>query len=652
MSGIFGIFNRDGKSVDKEIVNTMLDAMSYWEPDERNLWRESSVAFGHAMLWNTPESKYEHLPLHKETYVLTMDARIDNRDELMEKLELPNRPLEEIGDSEFIVAAYKKWGEECPKFLLGDFAFAIWDEEKQHLFCARDPFGIKLFHYYQDDSIFIFSSDILGVLSHTSVLKDYDEKTLSLFLRDQGGVHTPKDTFFDKIKKLPGATTLIITAEEMREQTYWRIEESPSVHYETHQEYVDALRTLLESAVEVRLRTTYPVVSHLSGGIDSSSIAVLTARRLKERKQSLHAYNWIDIPEDSEAYETEAYEFSRRIAKLEQIKHYEFVIDSVYRAQWWDTHDFTTQGNMFYLGEYYIQNEAKQIGARTILSGWGGDELISYNGYTYMSGLFKQRKYIRALKAVYEEKKLRGYSWFRFIKRCVSQMDIPLIREYLKQRDEQTIDLYDTNDYMYIKKEFKEVMEGKPFEELPDVHGIRNRQLAFVYYGHLQNRIESWALSAFSKKIEYRYPLLDRRIAEFAYGVPEDLFFAKNGHYRYLMRSAISDLLPYDIAWFPKPDEIKVDRTHKKQYESALEIWHHKHKNDNTDAYENPYVDYKKIIAALKDFDFYRSDPSILRKIVNAIMVCNAVKNKKINQCSAIAIKNAIILNKKRGLYR
>lgn len=74
MSGFFGIFNRSGKSVDRKVANDMLDAMSYWDPDEKDVWTDGPVALGHAMLWNTPESKYEHLPLLRDAYVLTMDA--------------------------------------------------------------------------------------------------------------------------------------------------------------------------------------------------------------------------------------------------------------------------------------------------------------------------------------------------------------------------------------------------------------------------------------------------------------------------------------------------------------------------------------------------------------------------------------------------
>jgi len=110
MSGFFGIFNRNGKPVEGNVANKMLDAMSYWEPDERDLYIDGPIAMGHAMLWNTPESKYEHLPLVKDGYVLAMDARIDNREELTKEIELPDRSMSEIGDSEFILGAYKKWG--------------------------------------------------------------------------------------------------------------------------------------------------------------------------------------------------------------------------------------------------------------------------------------------------------------------------------------------------------------------------------------------------------------------------------------------------------------------------------------------------------------------------------------------------------------
>jgi asparagine synthase (glutamine-hydrolysing) len=627
MSGMFGIFNRDGKPPKREKIERMLDAMSYWEPDEQDIWLDGSVALGHAMLWNAPESKYEHLPLHDRAYVLTMDARIDNRDELLKELELPDRPLEEIGDSEFILAAYKKWGEECPKYLLGDFSFVIWDKAKQQLFCARDPLGVKLFHYCIDNNIFIFSNDIQGVLSHPDVSKEYDNKTIAICLRDSG-VFTQTDTFFEHIKKLPGGKTLIVTDKDVIEQTYWKIEDSPKIHYDTFEKYVDALRKLLEKAVEARIRTQFSIVSHLSGGIDCSPIAVLAARRLRRDNKTLHAFNWVDIPEDKDKYEIREWEFSRRIAQLEQIQHHEFCIDPSYMTNIYDEHDFMTKGTMSIWNEHHIQDKTNQIGARTILSGWGGDELISFAARQFVCELIKEKRYFRAFKMfLIGKKNNRDYTWRRFMKHFILSLDPPFIRTLMKLKRKKPITQVD--DYTYLKKDIIEIMKKHPFLELPQSSGVHNNQIKYFNYGHIQQRIESWALLAFSKKIEYAYPLLDRRIVEFAIGIPEDLFFHRNGHERFLMRSAIHGLLPDDIAWSQKIDTTKVNQMYQKRYEKSLELWYEKHKDDVVASYDNDYVEYGKIIAALSRCDFQRLEQNPIGKVVTAVSLINSIKKHK-----------------------
>ena len=93
MSGFFGIYNRNSEAIDKNIANNMLEAMLTCDPDEYNLWINGPLALGHVMTWNTPESKFEHLPLHSHSKVLVSDARIDNRDELVNKLQLPDNPI-------------------------------------------------------------------------------------------------------------------------------------------------------------------------------------------------------------------------------------------------------------------------------------------------------------------------------------------------------------------------------------------------------------------------------------------------------------------------------------------------------------------------------------------------------------------------------
>ena len=207
MSGIFGLFNRNSNTIEKDILQRMLNVMSYWGPDEYGTWTDESITIGHTMLWNTPESKYEHLPLYNEAYVLAMDARIDNRQELLKELDLPDRPVSQMGDSEFILAAYEKWGENCSKYLLGDFAFVIWDRKKKQLFCSRDHIGVKQFYYYLDNEMFIFSNDIKSLMTFELFPKVINDKAI---VNQIVYSHLQSDlyTFYKNVYKLPPAHNL------------------------------------------------------------------------------------------------------------------------------------------------------------------------------------------------------------------------------------------------------------------------------------------------------------------------------------------------------------------------------------------------------------------------------------------------------------
>ncbi len=163
MSGIAGIYYLDEKPVEWETLSRMVDRLVHRGPDGADVWCSESIGLGHRMLSTTPESLLEKLPLVSRSgdLAITADARIDNRDELIGLLRLKDYPAEKITDSQLILTAYEKWGESCSQYLLGDFAFAIWDRRKQTLFCGRDHFGVKPFYYYYcSGQIFVFASEI------------------------------------------------------------------------------------------------------------------------------------------------------------------------------------------------------------------------------------------------------------------------------------------------------------------------------------------------------------------------------------------------------------------------------------------------------------------------------------------------------------
>ena len=603
MSNIFGIFNRNGKSVEKKTVDIMLDAMSYWKPDDKGVWIDGSVALGHAMLWNTPESKYEHLPLQQDAYILTMDARIDNRDELLEQLELPNRPILEIGDSEFILSAYKKWGEECPKHLLGDFAFAIWDEKKKQLFCARDHVGVKQLYYHVIEELFIFGNDLKGLLENSKISKKInDDVVANYFVHDQLNSRTL--TFFSDVMKLPPAHTLIITSTKIEINCYWELKDTPSIKLSNQEDYVKKLRELLNQSVQARLRSAFPVASHLSGGLDSSTIAVIAARNLNKKNERLIAFNWLHNPSENDDLLHFEWYNSASIAQVENIDHHYVTLTSKDVYKYIRKRDIVYGETVGFWYEYSVRKSAQMKGSRTILSGWGGDQFITYRGKAYYSNLVWNGKIIQALQGLNNlankkvKKNIKTLISFFYHRVLVAFVPSKLYC-YLPK-----INCFGfNNSYPMIKKDFltpvNDTLKKISFFSNQGGKTIREDMLKNWSNGMLQTRIESWASESITNRLEYVYPMLDKRIIEFMLGVPIE-YLVKDDEGRYLFRLAVKDLLPHEILWMGKEDE-----TNRVNYYLSLLIAVYKKllKNKDLDYAKSKYIDKDIFIQMLENLD-------------------------------------------------
>ena len=145
MSGIYGVFRRDGAPLPSESLGAMQQAMAYWGPDGNKLWQSELLGLGYLALHSTPESLYDSQPLNNQdnSLILIASARLDNRDDLCASLNISTALMANIPDSALILKAYEKWGRACLQWLLGDWAFALWDVHRQELFIARDHNGIS-----------------------------------------------------------------------------------------------------------------------------------------------------------------------------------------------------------------------------------------------------------------------------------------------------------------------------------------------------------------------------------------------------------------------------------------------------------------------------------------------------------------------------
>ncbi len=294
MSGMVGVFRRDGAPVQDKLVETMAATLAHRGPDGLSVVCAGPAGLGHTMLWTTPESLHEVLPCqHRASgLIITADARIDNRDELIAELGLESgHPA--ITDSELILEAYHKWGQDCVQKLLGDFAFAIWDPRQEQFFCARDPMGVKCLYYFASDTLFAFGSEIKALCCLEEVPKRLNELRILDYLAnifDDRAI-----TFYKDIYRLPPASTLLVTRRQQKIAKYWSLDPKRELKLKSDEEYTEAFRDCFVRSVRDRMRSAFPIGSALSGGLDSSSIACV-ARRINESQASgapLHTFSLI-----------------------------------------------------------------------------------------------------------------------------------------------------------------------------------------------------------------------------------------------------------------------------------------------------------------------------------------------------------------------
>ncbi len=285
MSGIVGLYYLDSQLAQPEVLRRMLEAVAHRGSDGADIWYKDSVGLGHRLLWTTRESLLENMPEASEddNFVITADARIDNRDELINLLEL-NNP-DKITDSQIILAAYQKWGDDCPDKLLGDFAFAIWNQKQQKLFCARDHFGVKPFYYYSSESVFAFASEIKAIFALSEIPRIINEERIGDYLI--GNFEDLTITSYKNVFRLPPASRMTVSPESINVESYWSLDPSKETRFSSDEEYAAKFLEIFTEAVRCRLRSFSNVGSMLSGGLDSSSITCLARKLLPEEKQLL-----------------------------------------------------------------------------------------------------------------------------------------------------------------------------------------------------------------------------------------------------------------------------------------------------------------------------------------------------------------------------
>lgn len=555
MSGIVGVYHLDGRPVCRGELGQMNLIQAHRGPDETGIWNEGPIGLGHCMLWTTSESLHEHLPHVSRSgdIVLTADARIDNREELLTLLDLTDHPAKEVSDNALIVAAYEKWGERCPERLLGDFAFALWDRRQHVLFCARDHFGVKSLYYcYRPGRLFACASEIKALLCLPEVPQQLNEVHIADYL---GGIFEDKaGTFYQDILRVPPGHSVTVSAQGVQLHCYWSLDRTTELRLGSDGEYAEAYREIFTEAVRCRLRSAFPVGSMLSGGLDSSSIAcVARDLRIQDHNHCLHTFSLIfdGVPESDER------PFIRTVVDQGGVEpHYihgdrHTPLTDISRILRYEDGPFYGP-NLFLNWE--VWGAAHTRGVRVLLDGIMGDNVVSH-GYAYLNELaraWRWGKLSRELKALtqrYERRhwKLLGrYVWNDGVKSKAPKWLRQVYQSLCKRQvlGENLSPIIDTE--FATQTRLKMRIQRREETQQRRLHSAKEDHYQELISGIIPAALEVADKGTAAFAIEARYPFLDRRLVEFCLAIPPEQKI-HDGWTRAIVRLALADHLPAKI---------------------------------------------------------------------------------------------------------
>jgi len=561
MSAICGIFHLDGRPATKDLIGSMMSCMDYWGPDGSGVWREGPVALGHLMLHSTPESLHEKLPLKEDIsdIVITAQARIDNREDLFRELAIPYPDRKNIPDSQIILRAYERWGEACPDYLLGDWAFAIWNPRQRRLFIARDHHGNTALYYYHTSHFFVFASSLKGLLALPEVPRSPNAFCIAQILLSWPGEGA--STAYKNIYRLPPAHKMAVTQERIDVTRYWFLENTPELHLGSDQEYLEAFLDIYTEAVRCRLRSVRPVGVTLSGGLDSSSVVALAARELKKKEQRLSAFSSVPLYDttglvgkngfgDERPYIEATSRFAGNIdvnyTRAEEMSPLEGIECSLNLLQ----EPIHAASNMYWIVS--LMETAKSKGIGTLLTGQEGNGTISWRGNENIlstNNWWQWRKIWTKLKIWRSVRQKTLTQTFK------SQIIKPLVPTSLLnyfQRIRSGKEPWE--NYSAIKPDFAHhfrvseqmIQSGHDpyFRPLADA---RKQRYRIIRPGRSIGGT-LWQEFGAGFDIQVCDPTQDKRIMEFCLSIPDDQY-ARDGKNRLLIRQSMEGILPPKVQW-------------------------------------------------------------------------------------------------------
>jgi asparagine synthase (glutamine-hydrolysing) len=361
------------------IIDRMAGVIRHRGPDDEGRFIAEHVAMGFRRLSILDISPHGHQPMSTEDGDMTLvfNGEIYNYIELRRELEALGYRFRSSGDTEVLLAAYRHWGSECLTKLNGMWAFLIYDRRKRKLFGSRDRFGIKPLYRYSDSEYFLFASEIKSIRACGLYRGSTNWHTASRYLTE-GRLDDTHETFYTGIEQVPAGTAFELTQNgRFTQWRYWSLEETAPFH---SGDPARVFAELFEDAVRIHMRSDVPVGVHLSGGLDSTSIACASARvrDAAHATEPLKAFSYIAPEFDETRYIGDTLEQTGALL-IKLCTDPTHLWDVLQEALWFQDEPMHS---MTPLVGYELMRLSAANGVKVILNGHGADEAIGgYGSY-------------------------------------------------------------------------------------------------------------------------------------------------------------------------------------------------------------------------------------------------------------------------------
>jgi asparagine synthase (glutamine-hydrolysing) len=554
--GLGGTYTSVDREASRAFLLALAGELSHRGPDGTGLYLDGRFGMVNTRL-AIIDLEGGDQPLSDESgrFWVMQNGEIYNYIELREELEQLGHRFATTSDTEVIAHAYAEWGAACLQRLNGDFAFAVWDREREELFLARDRFGVRPLFIAEFGGDLSFASEAKGLLRHPSARRELDPAGLVETFTTWSNL--PERSAFAGIRELAPAHYLRVGPDGIREERrWWDLDFSPRDGRGSDSDLIDELRELLSDATRIRLRADVPVAAYLSGGLDSSATATLARRHMTNTLYSFGLGFRDERFDESEFQDRIVAELGTDLTRV--------VIDSADIAQLLPravelSEKPTLRTALAPL--LRLSRAVQDAGLKVVLTGEGADELFA--GYD----IFRENK-VRHFWARQPDSKLRPLLFARlneflardlkrsgaflggFYARGLTETDDPLYSHRIRfANTARCLSLFDPG--LVERARAADDPLARLLHRLPPAFD-RFTPLGRAQYVEIQTFLEGYLLHSqgdrmlMGHSIEGRFPFLDYRVAEFAAALPDSLRL-RGLEEKYALRRAVSTFLPEEV---------------------------------------------------------------------------------------------------------